>query len=96
MDEKVLSEARKLIAGFLKDRREELKLTQQELADLCGVKRQTIQKIEYGTFLPNMDLFLIMSHHLNCYFFLEAKEGETPNAKTMRERPVNFQNIKIK
>ncbi len=86
MDKQVLDEAGKLIASFLKDRRIELNISQEELATLCGVQRQTIQKIEYGKFLPNLELFLKLAHHLKCYFFLEAKDGEGESAKMMRER----------
>lgn len=86
MEKKVISEAGKFIAGFLKARRRELNLNQQQLADLCGVTRQTIQKVEYGTFLPNMELFLTLCHHLNCYFFLEGKESQDEAATAMRER----------
>lgn len=86
MDEKVLKEAGKLIASFLKNRREELNLTQEDLAILCGVKRLTIIRIEGGKFLPNMELFLKMTHHLECYFFLEEKDSNSENATMMRER----------
>lgn len=86
MNKKILSEARKLIAGFLKNRREELGMTQSDLAEICGVKWETISRIENGKFMPNLDLFLILTHHLNCYFFLESKDGDTDNVKAMRER----------
>lgn len=86
MNKELLLEARKLIAGFLKERREELKLSQKDLAALCGVQPDTIGRIEMGKFLPNLELFLKLTHHLNCYFFLEAKEGKGDNAKIMRER----------
>jgi len=86
MNEKLLSEARKLIADFLKNRREELGISQKELADKCGVQWGTISRIENGKFMPNLDLFLTLTHHLNCYFFLTEKEGDHPDAKWMRER----------
>ncbi len=86
MDKQALLEARKLIAGFLKEKRIELGISQEELANLCEVKRLTIIRIESGKFMPNMELFLKMTHHLNCYFFLESKEADSDNAKMMRER----------
>lgn len=86
MEHKELSEARKLIAGFLKNRREELNISEQQLADLCQVNRSTINRLENGKFLPNMELFLTLTHHLNCHFFLAEKEGEKPDAVWMRER----------
>jgi DNA-binding XRE family transcriptional regulator len=86
MNEKTLKEAGKLIASFLKNRREHLDLTQEDLAILCGVKRQTIQKIEYGKFLPNMELFLKITHHLKCFYFLIEMESNDELAVMMRER----------
>lgn len=86
MDKKVITEAGKLISGFLKNRREELGLTQEELAELCGVKRLTIIRIETNKFLPNLELFLTLTHHLKCYFYLAEKEGDKPDAVWMRER----------
>ncbi|WP_414162855.1 helix-turn-helix domain-containing protein [Superficieibacter sp. BNK-5] len=38
----------KTISDRLKDRRKSLSLTQEELANLAGVKQQTIQLIESG------------------------------------------------
>lgn len=85
MNEKVLEEARKLIAGFLLQRREELQLTQQELADLCGFHRNTIVNIEAGKFWPNMKQYLIIAHHLKCYPFLATYEGDNEYSKMMRK-----------
>ncbi len=39
----------------------EKKLTQQELADLIGVSRNTISSIETGQFIPTTKLALILS-----------------------------------
>lgn len=86
MNENVINESRKLIAGFLKERRKELGLTQEDLAGKIGVKRQTIQRIEDAKFFPSMALFLEMTHHLQCYFFLETKESSSEAATAMRER----------
>lgn len=86
MDDKVIKTAFTLIAGFLKKRRIELGISQGALASLCHVSRQTINRIETGRHVPNMELFLKITHHLNCYFFLAEKEGPDPDAKVMRER----------
>ena len=74
MDKKVLQEAGKLIASFLKERRIELGLSCDDLAKLCGVSRATIWRVEENKFLPHLELFLKITHHLNCYLFLETKE----------------------
>lgn len=43
-----------LLIRALKARRQELDMTQAELAEKCGYKRQTIQRIEGGKFAPNL------------------------------------------
>lgn len=86
MDKKVLFEARKLIASFLKKRRQELGISVPELAYKCNVNKTTIYRIEEGKFMPNGDLLLKITHHLNCYFFLSEKEADNFESKWMRER----------
>lgn len=85
MNPKILDEARTLISGFLHQRREELQLTQQQLADLCGFHRNTIMNIEAGKFWPNMKQYLIIAHHLKCYPFLATYEGDNEYSKLMRK-----------
>ncbi len=75
MTNQQLSEARNKIASFLKDRREEQGLTQFQLAIAVDVKRQTIQKIEYGEFLPNLELFLKILQKLDCDFWINSSSG---------------------
>lgn len=86
MNEKVLLEARNLISGFLKNRREELGMTQQELADLSGMGIATIKRFESGRFWLNLKQYLILCHYLKCYPFLAEIEGRSEFAKIMRER----------
>lgn len=86
MDEKVLLEARKLISGFLKSRREELGITQQELADRSGMGIATIKRFESGKFWFNMRQYLLLCHHLRCYPFIEEIESDKQFAKMMRTR----------
>lgn len=54
MDEKLILKNR------LKETRTELKLSQQQLADLVGVSRNTISSIETGQFNPTAKLALIL------------------------------------
>lgn len=86
INEKVLLEARALISRFLKKRREELGITQQELADLSGIGIATIKRFESGKFWLNLKQYLILCHFLKCYPFLEAVESNSELAKMMRER----------
>lgn len=67
MNKELLSEARKHTAGFIKDRRKELKMTHPEVAKICGMKWQTIFKIENQLFSPNKDLILKINYHLKYY-----------------------------
>jgi len=84
MTAKVLEQARHLIAEFLKTRRTALGLSQQGLADLCGFHRNTVANIEAGKFWPNMKQFMILTHHLRCFFFLETHESQSPTAAEMK------------
>lgn len=86
MNEKVLLEARGLISGFLRSRREELGMTQQELADASGMGVATIRRFEGGRFWLNLKQYLILCHHLRCYPFVSTHEGKDEFAKMMRER----------
>ncbi len=75
MNNILLNQARELIAGFLVNRRKELGMTQQDLADATGLGIQTIKRMEDAKFWPNLKQFLIVCHALNAYFFVEEKEG---------------------
>ena len=86
MNEKVLLEARALISGFLKSRREQLGMTQDELAELSGMGIATIRRFESGRFWLNLKQYLILCHHLRCYPFLTEMEGKNEFSKMMRER----------
>lgn len=45
-------------------RRKDLGLTQQQLADLCGVEQQTISRAENGTTIPRFDLLFTICRYL--------------------------------
>jgi transcriptional regulator with XRE-family HTH domain len=86
MQEKVLLEARAQISGFLRNRREELGITQAELAELSGMGIATIKRFESGRFWLNLKQYLILCHYLKCYPFLAEMEGEDEFARMMRQR----------
>lgn len=86
MNDKVLLEARELISRFLKERREELGVTQQELAELSGMGIATIKRFESGKFWLNLKQYLILCHHLKCYPFIQEIESDKEFAKMMRNR----------
>lgn len=64
MNEKALLEARLKIAGFLKNRRIELGLTQKEVAQRTGMARETINRMEQGLFWMGMKQFLLICEAL--------------------------------
>ena len=86
MNEQLLDEARKLIVGFFVNRRKELGLTQQDVADKAGLSLRTVKGFELMQFWPGLKQYLSLCHALDLYFFVEEKEGSGPYAKTMRER----------
>ncbi|MCD8048747.1 MAG: helix-turn-helix transcriptional regulator [Clostridia bacterium] len=49
-----------ILKNSLKDFRREKKLSQQQLADMVGVSRNTISSIETGQFTPTAKLALIL------------------------------------
>jgi transcriptional regulator with XRE-family HTH domain len=49
---------KQLTGAFFSGRRQQLGLTQQELADKTGVRKSTIQRIEYGKFVPGGETLL--------------------------------------
>jgi putative transcriptional regulator len=52
------------LGNRLKERRNELGLTQSELADLCLVSRKTINTVENGVFVPSTLLALKLASAL--------------------------------
>lgn len=86
MNEKILLEARELISGFLKSRREELGIPIEQLADQSGMGIATIKRFESGKFWLNLKQYLILCHYLKCYPFIEEVESGKEFAKMMRKR----------
>jgi putative transcriptional regulator len=62
MDEKLI------LKNNLKMMRSEKKLSQQQLAELVGVSRNTISSIETGQFNPTAKLALVLCIALECKF----------------------------
>jgi putative transcriptional regulator len=64
----------------LKEVRLQRELTQEKLAEMVGVTRQTIIAIEKAKFIPSVKLALELSHALDepfgQVFWLEENQGE--------------------
>lgn len=83
-NENVLNEARTIIAGFLKNRRIELKLSQQDLADKVGMARETINRMEAGRFWLGMKQYLQICEALHLSPCISEMESETEIAEALR------------
>lgn len=64
-DNNKLVEARKNIAGSLKKRREELKLTQTDVAQKVGISQDAIQRLESARYWPSMPTYVKWCKALN-------------------------------
>ena len=64
------------IAAQIKTKRKSLNLSQQELADLAGVPKSTIGRIEAGLTSPKVDTLLHISRALKTPFIID---GTTDN-----------------
>jgi len=84
-NEKVLNEARAIIAGFLKNRRIELKLSQQDLADKVCMARETINRMEAGRFWLGMKQYLQICEALHLFPCVAEMESETEIAGALRK-----------
>lgn len=84
-NENVLNEARMIISGFLKNRRIELNLSQQELADRVGMARETISRMESGKFWLGMKQYLQICESLHLLPVVAEMESETEIADALRQ-----------
>ncbi|WP_430900503.1 MULTISPECIES: helix-turn-helix transcriptional regulator [unclassified Paraflavitalea] len=85
MNEELLNEARSIMAGFFKERRLELGLTQQEVADRAGLARKTINAMEQGLFWLGMKQYLQVCHALHLFPAIAEMEADTPIAEALRK-----------
>jgi putative transcriptional regulator len=55
-----------LTKNLLKDKRTKSSLSQEKLADLVSVSRQTIISIESGRYVPSLELALKLAKQFKC------------------------------
>lgn len=94
MTEKELDESRKMIATFFKQRREEMNMTQDELAEKTGVGLSTIKRFESARFWPVLKHFLIFCEALNLSPAAIPFDTSDKFIKAMREHWVKDQKKK--
>lgn len=69
---------KQLIGSFFSGRRQQLGLTQQELAKKIGIRESTVQRIEYGKFVPGGETLLSMASELRLSLvFQNRSENES-------------------
>jgi len=54
------------IINHVKQHRARVAMTQEELADACGVSRQSINSIERGKYIPSLPLALELAKVFEC------------------------------
>jgi len=85
MNEKTLLEARKIIAGFLKNRRLELKYSQAYVAEKTGLGLRTIVRAEQADFWLGMKQYILICEALHLFPAIAEMESNTPIAETLRQ-----------
>lgn len=64
---------KQLTGSFFSGRRLQLGLTQQEVAEKTGVRESTVQRIEYGKFVPGGEALLILLSELDLALAFQNK-----------------------
>lgn len=88
INEKVVIAARKLVGQHLKNIREEKQLSYYAVGKLAGMSIEQIQGVESGEKAYTFDSFLKITHALDCYFFLEDKDGKHLDFADMAEKAI--------
>ncbi len=75
-----MTEVIQIVRNSVRQSRIEAKLTQEQLADMVGITRQTIGLIEKGKYNPTIMLCLrlsqVLSKSINQLFWLEENDNE--------------------
>lgn len=69
---------------FLKELRNEKRLTQEQLAEKLGVSRRTVSRWETGRNMPDLDILIEMSDYYSVEL-LELLNGERKGEKMNKE-----------
>ena len=64
------AEAASKIVGAMIERRQDLKLTQRDLARLCGIPQSSVARIESGATMPNLSTLLKIFKQLGLSFLI--------------------------
>ena len=72
------------VGRFLKELRNEKKLTQAELAEMLGVTNRSISRWENGVTMPDLDLLMELAKYYDVEI-MEILEGERKNSSTDKQ-----------
>lgn len=78
-----IASVRRIIGGWLREFREEKKLTQQQVGGMIGVSKYSINKIESGAWI-SLEIIIKLSTCLDFYIFLCKKDSSDELDVTMR------------
>lgn len=70
------------IAAQVTARRQELSLSQRELAELCGTTQSAIARFESGTRPPKLDTLIGMAEALDCELDVTFRARTRPTSDT--------------
>lgn len=84
-NEQTLNEARKIISGFLKQRRIELKYSQAHIAEKTGLGLRTIVRAENAEFWLGMKQYLLICEALHLFPAIAEMESNTEIAQALRQ-----------
>ena len=87
-----LLEVRSLIGSWLKEVREDKQLSQEQLAEIMGMSRSTIAKIEAGKWSFSIDMLTRFCVALDVFLFIVPKDANDELATTMRKRWSKYRN----
>ena len=79
-------EAYAAIAAQVTDQRLSRRLSQRELAELCGTTQSAIARFERGGRPPKIDTLLRIAEALDCELIVEFRPRTRPKVPTRRRR----------
>lgn len=76
----------------LQKRRKEKNMSQEQLADRCGVSRQAVSKWESGRSYPDMDKIMLLCDILDCNIYDLIDDVASGNTTSSKAKKMNIGN----
>lgn len=93
MNEKLILTARQKVGEYLKSIREEKGFTLYKVAKDAGVSIHSLESVEAGNASYTFDTFLSVTHAMDCYFFLEDKDGKHLDFVDMAKKAIDKKRV---